>query len=212
MPDDRKPFVSLIYPELHEQAAIALGRAFIDDPMFMPLVPEIADSVRRAAVFRDLFRAMFAVERKTGQPTFGVIGDGKVVAAAVTEGVGHPSMLDVTTAGLGQSPRLVRALGWGGVQRALTLFRILSGNHPDEPHLYLQALGVDPDYQKRHYGSLLLEHLREQAQARPDINGVNLETATEANVAYYSARGYQIIGEIHPLGVTTWRMFQRVRG
>ena len=130
MPDDRKPFVSLIYPELHEQAAIALGRAFIDDPMFMPLVPEIADSARRAAVFRDLFRAMFAVERKTGQPTFGVIGDGKVVAAAVTEGVGHPSMLEVTTAGLGQFPRLVRALGWGGVQRALMLFRILSSNHP----------------------------------------------------------------------------------
>ena len=212
MAEDRKPLVSLIYPELHEQAAIALGRAFIDDPMFKPLVPQITDPVRRAAVLRDLFRAMFAVERRTGQPTFGVICDGKVVAAAVTEGVGHPSTVDVTMAGLGQFPRLVRALGWGGIQRALTLFRILSSNHPHEPHLYLQALGVDPDYQKRHFGVVLLEHLREQAESRPDVAGVYLETATEANVAYYSARGYQVIGELNPLGVRTWRMFQRVRG
>jgi ribosomal protein S18 acetylase RimI-like enzyme len=212
MTEDPKPLVSLIYPEMQDQAAIALGRAFIDDPMFTPLVPDIADPARRAAVLNDLFRAMFAVERKTGQPTFGVIGDGKVVAAAVTEGVSHPSIIDVTMAGLGHFPRLVRALGWGGVQRALTLFRILASNHPHEPHLYLQALGVDPDYQKRHFGALLLEHLREQAQARPDVAGVYLETATDANVAYYSARGYQIIGELHPLGVRTWRMFQRVRG
>jgi ribosomal protein S18 acetylase RimI-like enzyme len=211
MAEVRKPPVSLIYPELHEQAAIALGRAFIDDPMFRPLIPEIADPARRALVLSDLFRAMFAVERKTGQPTFGIIDDGKVVAAAVTEGVGHPSILDVTMAGLGQFPRLLRALGWGGVQRALTLFRLLSTSHPREPHLYLQALGVDPDYQKRHYGIVLLEHLREQAESRPDIKGVYLETGTEANVAYYSARGYQVIGEIHPLGVRTWRMFQRVR-
>ncbi len=212
MIEDRKPLVSLIYPEMQDQAAIALGRAFIDDPMFKPLVPDIAGPVRRAGVLSDLFRALFAVERKTGQPTFGVIGDGKVVAAAVTEGVGRPSIIDVTMAGLGHFPRLVRALGLGGVQRALTLFRILASSHPREPHLYLQALGVDPDYQKRHFGVLLLEHVREQAETRPDVAGVYLETATDANVAYYSARGYQVIGELHPLGVRTWQMFQRVRG
>jgi len=212
MPEDRKPLVSLIYPELQEQAAIALGRAFIDDPMFKPLVPEIADPAQRAAVLSELFRALFAVERKTGQPTFGVIGDGKVVAAAVTEGIGHPSIFDVTMAGLGHFPGLVRALGWGGVQRALTLFRVLSGSHPREPHLYLQALGVDPDYQKRHFGVALLEHLREQVESRPDVAGVYLETGTEANVAYYSARGYQVIGELNPIGIRVWQMFQRVRG
>lgn len=212
MLEDRPPFVSLIYPELQDQAAVALGRAFIDDPMFMALIPEVADPATRAAVFSEMFRVMFVVERKTGQPTFGVICDGKVVAAAATEGAGRPSAFDVTTAGLGQTPSLLRALGWSGVQRAFTLFRILSSNHPGEPHLYLQALGVDPDYQKRHFGVLLLEHLREQAQAHPDVNGVYLETAAEANVAYYSAWGYQVVGEIHPLGVRTWRMFQRVRG
>ncbi len=212
MPADGKSLVSLVYPEMQDQAAAVLGRAFIDDPMFKALIPEIPHPAKRAEILTELFHAMFAVERKTGQPTFGVICDGKVIAAAVTEGTGRPSTIDVTAAGLGETPRLLRALGWAGVQRALTLFRILSSSHPHEPHIYLQALGVDPDYQKRHFGVLLLDYLREQARARPDVTGVYLETAKEANVAYYGARGYQVIGEIHPLGVRTWRMYQRVRG
>jgi ribosomal protein S18 acetylase RimI-like enzyme len=212
MVEDQKPLVALLYPELQDQAATMLARAFVDDPMFVALTPDVADAATRVAAFSELFRAMFAVERKTGQPTFGVIHDGRVVAAAVTEGAGRPSTLDVTTAGLGQLPRLVRALGWAGIRRALALFRILSENHPSEPHLYLQAIGVDPDYQRRHFGSLLLEHLREQAVLHPHVTGVYLETAKEANVAYYSAKGYQVIGEIRPLEVRTWRMYQRVRG
>ena len=211
MRDEGKPLVSLLYPELQEQAAVALGRAFIDDPMVRALIPQVADPGRRARILREMFGAMFAVERKTGQPAFGVICDAKVVAAAVTEGAGRPSAFDVTIAGLGQTPRLLRALGLNGLQRALTLFRVLSSNHPNESHFYLQALGVDPDYQKRHFGGLLLDHLREQAQAHPDVTGVYLETSKQANVSYYGGRGYQVIGEIYPLGVRTWRMYQRVR-
>jgi len=177
MPAEEKPLVSLVYPELQDQAAVALGRAFIDDPMFKALIPEIPHPAKRAEILTEMFHAMFAVERKTGQPTFGVICDGKVIAAAVTEGAGRPSTFDVTTAGLGETPRLLRALGWAGVQRALTLFRVLSSSHPHEPHLYLQALGVDPDYQKRHFGVLLLDYLRAQARAGPTVTGVYLETA-----------------------------------
>ncbi len=88
---------------------------------------------------------MFAVERKTGQPTFGVICDAKVVAAAVTEGAGRPSAFDVTTAGLGETPRLLRTLGWAGNASARP--HAVPAFCPAaicNPHLYLQALGVDP--------------------------------------------------------------------
>jgi hypothetical protein len=34
---------------------------------------------------------------------------------------------------------------------------------------------------------------------------------TEANVAFYSSRGYEVLGELYPLGVRTWRMYQRKR-
>ncbi len=79
---------------------------------------------------------------------------------------------------------------------------------PPRPHLYLAILGVDPDYQKRHYGIALLDHLTALAAARPELAGVYLETATMANVAYYRRAGYEVLGELAPLGVRIWRMMQ----
>jgi ribosomal protein S18 acetylase RimI-like enzyme len=95
--------------------------------------------------------------------------------------------------------------------RALNLFSVLAENHPKEPHLYLQILGVDPPFQGKHYGGALLDRLKLEASVRPEIAGVYLETATEANVAFYSSKGYEVLGELYPLGVRTWRMYQRKR-
>ena len=41
---------------------------------------------------------------------------------------------------------------------------------------------------------------------RPEIAGVYLETGTEANVAFYSSKGYEILGELYPIGVKQWRI------
>jgi len=60
-------------------------------------------------------------------------------------------------------------------------------------------------------GIALLDALRDLAAQRDDLAGVYLETATEANVPYYSAHGYQVVGEMYPLGVKFWRMFQAKR-
>jgi ribosomal protein S18 acetylase RimI-like enzyme len=209
MADNGRPTVSVLYPEHHEEAAVSLGRAFIDDPTFKPLIPAIADPVERAARLADLFRALLLIERRTGQPTFGVFVDGRVVAAAITEGRQVPGTLSMITAGIGAMPALVRGIGFGGIYRSLNMVSVLTENHPKQPHLYLQVLGVDPAYQKRHLGAALLDHLRLEAIARPDVEGVYLETATEANVGYYSSKGYEVLGEIYPLGVKMWRMYQR---
>ena len=103
---------------------------------------------------------------------------------------------------------MIGALGWGGTLRALRLTDELLRNRPKEPHIYLNLLGVDPDYQRRHFGIALLDHLRELAALRSNLAGVYLETATEANVAYYTSAGYEVLGEIFPLGVRMWRMMQ----
>ncbi|MDO8434232.1 MAG: GNAT family N-acetyltransferase [Candidatus Binatus sp.] len=211
MPDDRKPIVTVLYPEQYEQAAVALGRAFIDDPTFKPILPDINEPVARAEHLADLFRVMLAIERRHGQPTFGVIEGGRVMGAAVTEGIAHPTTVGFMLAGIPEMPRLVRAIGWSGIVRAMQMFGVLAENHPKEPHLYLQLLGVDPAYQGKRFGGALLDRLKLEAAMRPDIAGVYLETATEANVAYYSGKGYEVLSEIFPLGVRMWRMFQRKR-
>ena len=106
---------------------------------------------------------------------------------------------------------MVRGVGWGGLVRTLKLFGVLAPKHPEEPHLYLQFLAVDPAFQGKGYGKALLDRLALEARARPEITGVYLETGTEANVAFYSSKGYEILGELYPLGVRQWRMLQRKR-
>ena len=44
-------------------------------------------------------------------------------------------------------------------------------------------------------------------EVRSDLDGVYLETATEANVAYYTRNGFEVIGEFYPLGVRMRWMF-----
>ena len=212
MLENGRPIVTTLYPEQHDQAADSLGRAFINDPTFTAIIPDITEPVDKARRLAELFRAMLAIARRSGQPIFGIVDDsGRAVGAAITEGVRHLSTLALLGTGIGQMPRLIRALGSGGLVRALKLFSVLAEKHPKEPHLYLQVLGVDPPFQGKHYGSALLDRLKLEAKVRPEIAGVYLETMTEANVAFYSGKGYEILGELYPLGVKTWQMYQRKR-
>jgi ribosomal protein S18 acetylase RimI-like enzyme len=200
--------VSAIFPEQHQQAARALGRAFIKDPAMLAVLPEPTEPVERARRLAQLFEAVIRINQRQGQPVLGVVKDSKVAAVAVIEGAHTPSLGQTMVSGVRELPQLISAIGWGGTIRALRLGDTLYRNRPEKPHLYLNLLGVDPDYQRQHLGIALLDHLRDLAAARHELAGVYLETATEANVAYYTRAGYQILGEMYPLGVRMWRMMQ----
>jgi len=78
---------------------------------------------------------------------------------------------------------------------------------PAGPVAYLQVLGVDPPAQRTGVGSALLaEGLR---RADREAVAAYLETASEANVAYYAASGFAVLRESGPLlpgGPVMWRM------
>jgi len=207
----QRPSASVIFPEQYPDAARALGRAFINDPPIRVLLPEPADPVERARLLTFFFEALLGIQRQTGEPVLGVMMDDKVVAAAILEGAGGASVASLILNGLIHLPRMLQGLGWGGVNRAIQLQGELLENHPHEPHIYLNFLGVDPDYQRHHCGSVLIEELRRLAATRSALCGVYLEAATEANVAYYQSRGYEVLGEFYPLGCRMWRMLQRKR-
>src|SRR5271167_615216 len=205
---DQRPVASIIFPEQFPEAARALGRAFINDPPMKVILPEPADLVERARLLTFFFEALLGIQRNTGEPVLGVVMDNKVVAAAILESGGVP-VATLILHGLLQLPRMVQGIGWGGLKRGIQLQGELVKNHPHEPHLYLNFLGVDPDYQRHHCGSVIIEELRRLAAARSSLCGVYLETGTETNVSYYQSRGYEVLSEIYPLGCRMWRMLQR---
>jgi ribosomal protein S18 acetylase RimI-like enzyme len=208
---DQRPTPSIIFPEQYPEAARALGRAFIDDPPVRVLLPEPSDPIERARLLTIFFESLLGIQRRTGEPVLGVMMDNKVVAAAVLEGAGGASVASLIMHGMIRLPGILQSIGWDGLKRGIQLQSELLKNHPHEPHIYLNFLGVDPDYQRHHCGSVLIEELRKLAAARSSLCGVYLETGTEANVAYYQSRGYEVLGEIRPLGCRMWRMLQRKR-
>jgi hypothetical protein len=204
-----KPQVAILFPDQEREAAAVLGRAFVDDPLIKAILPPIEDSVERARRMGRLFAVAVASQRASGQPLVGVLHDGRVGAAAIIEQVAKPPTTpSIVLHGLALVPALLQAGGVGGVRRAVAALDVLSRNRPPRPHLYLNVLGVEPILQRRHFGVTLLEWLRSQTALRNDLIGVYLETATEANVGYYSHRGYRVTGEIYPLGVRMWQMLQ----
>jgi ribosomal protein S18 acetylase RimI-like enzyme len=209
MDGPRYPNVALLFPSQHAEAAAMLARAFVDDPLFLAIIGNVGDARARAARLALLFGVILAEQHHSGQPVVGVLHDGRVGAAAIIEQVAQPSSSAATAIhALTLMPSLVRPAGFSGLVRALSTLATLLKHRPAEPHIYLNVLGVEPDLQRRHFGVALLDYLRAQAAMRPDLAGVYLETATEANVAYYSHVGYRVIGEIRPLGVHLWRMLQ----
>ncbi len=203
------PQVAILFPNQDAEAAAVLGRAFVDDPLIKAILPPIGDAAERAHRMGRMFAVALASQRRSGQPLMGVLYEGRVGAAAIIEQVGRsPSIASIVLHDIALIPALAKTCGLGGVGRAAAALDVLSRNRPAAPHLYLNVLGVEPTLQGRHFGVALLDWLRDQTALRPDLLGVYLETATEANVGYYSHVGYRVTGEIHPLGVRMWQMLQ----
>jgi ribosomal protein S18 acetylase RimI-like enzyme len=204
-----KPQVAILFPNQDAEAAAVLGRAFVNDPLIKAILPPIEDAVERARRMAQMFAVALASQRSSGQPVVGVLHEGRVGAAAIVEQVTRPtSTASIVLHGFALVPALAKAGGLGGVRRAVAALDVLSRNRPPKPHLYLNALGVEPALQRRHFGVAILDWLRDQTALRTDLVGVYLETATEANVGYYTHVGYRVTGEIYPLAVRMWQMLQ----
>ena len=79
---------------------------------------------------------------------------------------------------------------------------VQESGHPDDEHVYLWFLAVDPQHQRGGVGRSLLARVYEDATAP-----VYLDTANPANVPYYASNGFEEIGKAAgPRGATMWFM------
>jgi ribosomal protein S18 acetylase RimI-like enzyme len=70
----------------------------------------------------------------------------------------------------------------------------MGGYHPEGPHWYLAALGVDIRMQGKGLGSILMKH----ALARVDQEHLPayLESSNPRNISFYERHGFEVIGRI----------------
>jgi ribosomal protein S18 acetylase RimI-like enzyme len=77
---------------------------------------------------------------------------------------------------------------------------------PDRPHSHYGPFGVEPEFQGRGVGSLVMAEYTRRLDAGGQ--GAYLETDKPENVALYGRFGFEVVDEAEVLGVPNWFMWR----
>lgn len=189
--------------EYYAAAAAVLARAFEDDPAILVILKGFSVE-ERINVLTVAFEANL---QRCGSQAAPLAINNEAELAGVAM-IHRPNKFP---------PPLAAQLGvfWAGFKtvRSLSvmarwawLLSTLGKHHPQEPHYYLELLGVEPTQQGLGFGSRLLQQLTGQADA--EGVGCYLETTKPRNVPFYQRFGFQVTKELDVIGVHVWLMWR----
>jgi len=212
------------------RVADAMASAFFGNPITIWHVP---DESRRLDVMRDFFTVLL----ENVFTRFGLVytNAGEVASGAMW--LGHDAQEDRrpvpglpvewcrtcnTPRARGRLPRnmvvppdtsaemdCALAVVFRDFPRTFELFELFNAHHPQDPHYYLQFIGVRPECQGTGIGSALLRAVLD----RCDLEGAAayLE-ADERSKLLYSKHGFEATGELRlPKGPSFWPMWRAPR-
>jgi ribosomal protein S18 acetylase RimI-like enzyme len=161
-------------------AGDVLGRAFVTDPVFNWLLSGRDRLDQRLRLAFTAF-AVGAVRKPAAQVL--VTPAGTAASIWLPPGGWRTPVAEMVR----QGPRLLRAYG-RSTPRALRLLSIVEKHHPEEPHWYLEAIGVVPESRGRGIGPSVLVPVLEQC----DAAGLPayLESSNPRNIAFYERHGF----------------------
>lgn len=201
--------ITKLAPAGLDRAAQTLTAAFYDDPIYSHVFPRAED---RAHYLPAFWRAIVRLAQRQREVYVAPDVDG--VACWLPPGRAFPGFVD----GLATRFALQRAIGRFPAPARATFMKFVEYVDPlhqqqlgDRPHWYLWVLGVKPGRQGQGIGGRLLEPVL----ARADAEGAPcyLETESEANVAFYRKRGFEVVveGGISGEPVLLWMMLREPR-
>lgn len=189
-----------------KQANEILVRAFSKDPMFRYLGIEIKPG--QSQVDKSLLKWFCNFNLRNCQPynhIYTTPGDLKGVAVWIPPGKSEMNTWQI----LLMLFVLFWKCGWHRTKRSLSLFSTLNKRHHEEmsePHWMLNLIGVEPTYQGKGIGSLLLQPILEKA----DRDGFScyLSTFNEQAVGFYQKHGFITLwqGELSDGSPRIWTM------
>lgn len=187
--------------ELTDAGARLLSEAFIDYPAFLAIGS--GRPAHRQRLIRRTFAGEMAIARRFGGQAIAAWRDGQPVAVAIVFDPGHhvPPVRAI-------AHHLDYVLfGPGAVIRGLRVLTAMRRAHLDEPHVWLNALGVHPAQQRSGAGGVLVKLVVQRSQEL----GVPafLHTTRPENPAYYRRFGFDVVHEgALPRGKRFWSMLR----
>jgi len=173
-----------------QESANVLGRAFLDDPLYLHLLPSLGDRQDRLPWLMQ-FGLGYGLQWGEVFATAGTV-QGSAVWLPPGESIIHPDrLMDLVAEGPGR-------LGEDAFERFVRFMMLGQRLHHDampEPHWYLMLLGVEPALQGQGLGSALLAPMltRIDAARLPCY----LETTNHRNLDFYLEHGFEVVTEMH---------------
>jgi GNAT superfamily N-acetyltransferase len=185
-----------------KKLAAVLARAFYDDPPLIWLLPDPATRLRRVT---RMFATVIGIESLRYGGVDVACGGEEILGGAIWLPPGHWQVGFREQIQAVPQYALALAAAWG---RAARYGRALEDAHPNEPHWYLKAIGVDPAWQGRGVASLLLRSRLERCD--DDRQPAYLEASKPDGVALYEHFGFRRTGNLDmpegvPVLTAMWR-------
>lgn len=185
-------------PDDFAELTTALARAFADDPVASWAAPRAKNRSRA-------LRTFFAAYLKHKQPYGFVSCAGDLSGAAIWVPPGEATMGAAELRDI-VMPNVATRLAFRSPLLTWGLLRA-DRHHPEEPHFYLAAIGVDPAAQGRGFGSRLLQPVLDLCD--DERVGAYLESSDPANVDFYTRHGFRVVESVRlprgPFIQTMWR-------
>lgn len=201
---DTNPDYRLLNLSDVEQAANVIAQAFVDDPLCAYMLPFKRTRVRTRTL-RKFFRAYGEVSIKN-QRGYGV---GEPLQGVAYWQFPTQSDLSISVRSLSKFLPLLLTFYPIGLLRARAVVSqtdTLHQKHADEPHFYLDNIGVLPSARGKGISSKLMLPILEKADA--EKVAIYTDTVTEENVPYYEHFGFQCVEAcaIPGTGITVWAL------
>jgi ribosomal protein S18 acetylase RimI-like enzyme len=195
--------VEPLRPDQQRSAALTLAEAFANDPLLEILAP---DPERRVMLGASMMEVLLAYGVRYGRVWSN--DDASAVAIWLHPESGPMSIPRMLRVGMWRAPFIFGLQGVGRMSKAMSATEPFH-KQVEGPHWYLMTIGTRTARQGEGLGSELVE----MGTSRADDAGVlcYLETATDANIAFYRKRGFEIIGQADCYGHTLTGMIRQPR-
>ena len=185
-----------------EQAAQVISQAFFNDPLISFVLPFRCTRVKTLYKF---FRAYGEVNIKNNRG----YGFGEPLQGVAYWKSPNQDNLSISVKSLTLFLPLLFTFYPIGYFRAKAIFQKIDELHKkyaDEPHYYLDNIGVIPNAQGKGVSSKLIRPILEKADSQKVITYT--DTVTQSNVALYEHFGFQCVEEssIANTGITVWAL------
>jgi GNAT superfamily N-acetyltransferase len=192
------PLVRRAIPDDWSRLAVAMAKAYYDDPVWSHLLPGEKRRLTSLQRFFEIEARRVILPHESSWTTDDVVG-GLLVAPP-----GKWRISPVTMVARG--PAFIRALGKDLV-RSLRTLALIERKHPREDHYYIAYAGVVPEEQSHGVGAKLLSPYIERCD-REGTPGY-LEATSERGAAFYERQGFELMERIElKNGPPLWLMWR----